>query len=349
MSTGATTIGLTMYLIVSGAAAQVAAPLDGKRHLIYLRGDVTGDGAVTTDDVQVVAARLGMIGASILDGDADGDGEVTTADGLVILPRMGLSIADLDWSNETDLNALSALVAAGHVVVDDPVSARQWNAVYHRTDRWPSYPQGQTAEQVHNTTVSAEWGEHGHTVSVSGAGGWPPTHFASFSQTWSTGHEVSSSSRYPPNHNYLISKGWQGHDATVSGFWPPNHERVRSDGWTYYQHDIAFSRFWPPSHSMAYSNGSWPQGHERSASRQAPPPVTEHQLEFSATWPPEPPAIWPPNHIPGVSATWPPSHATSTSYSWPPNHLKAASDTWSPGDHSNWPPSHVQDTSVAEP
>lgn len=79
-------------------------------------------------------------------------------------------------------------------------------------------------EVSHIQSISASWGEGGHSVEYSAY--WPTNHVVQISRTYPSGHHRGMSAAFPPSHHHAVSKGWAGPTG-----WPTNHAKSLSLEW----------------------------------------------------------------------------------------------------------------------
>ena len=215
--------------------------------------------------------------------------------------------------------------------------------------------------------------------------GWPPNHARTSSERWlehaapwSRSHAIiSSSQRWPSNHEIHVSLGWDQIPPTDHAFlvsrldWPPNHRWSISESWSDSppgpSHRQQVSRVWPPSHTFANSrieehrsdiSAAFPDDEPRTLPRPSDHlndmsrswgPVHDQSLSDQDIWPDD---VWPEDHTTQASRGSPYHNKAVSDHGWPPNHDGSISSQWF--DHafqtsSTWPPSHFYGMSTTWP
>jgi len=68
-----------------------------------LPGELTGDGKVTQDDIDIIMANMGLAGDDLtaLDGDVNGDGVVDSVDLAIAMDHLGQQLFDVMWDEDS--------------------------------------------------------------------------------------------------------------------------------------------------------------------------------------------------------------------------------------------------------
>tara|TARA_Y100001933_G_scaffold188391_1_gene187429 strand:- start:112 stop:1557 length:1446 start_codon:yes stop_codon:yes gene_type:complete len=322
--------------------------------------DVNGDGYLTAvDEVAALAVVLDK-----LSGDLNADGAVTLDDTTLFLEMFLNPPADA-----TGLSDVSA-----DVTLDGAVTAEDLNA--HITTLNPGLQTDRVADAVkvlitlqgsltrsyytqgHIDSITEGWGPDRHCAETSGFSRpndrrrFPPNHDFAISRDWPGNHSVHVSENWPAQHRLEVSEGWPWpgdrpgqHRMGTSTGWPPNHGRTQSEHWDEPPngpHLTVLSALWPPDHDFVQSRTPGPSDHYAPISEMDPDPGFP---------PPGYPAL--PDHLPGPvvehqqshSGTWWPHNVALSGFFWPPNHLGAISNSWEDASHvisisQQWPATH---------
>lgn len=294
----------------------LATALDAIRS--WTPNDIDGDGAVTAaDTTKFLSLYIGTT-----HGDADGDDRIGNGDFIAVVPEVfsntpHISRGDVNGDLRVDGRDLYAIA---HIVVTE--SDENWNnhtPFTNQAHRIVDEIERVGIEEIEKF-IRGEYAVllDGHLESISKD--YPP-----HGSSTSAGHHRTSSSLWPPNHTWNVSRHWSLpatnpgslgppnslHFLHGSASWPPNHSRTSSDTWYYYpaRHDSLNSDSYVPEHR--------PQNHHHYISK------TEayHNNVFSAQWKEHPghrstiSVSWPGNHTPGIDR-----HELRVSRSWPSNH-----------------------------
>jgi len=336
-------------------------------------GDLDGDGVVSAEDVVVAIARqLAMsigkadpwdhepVGAADLTavielvaegdmrGDVNLDGVADVGDAVDVMARLGseTSVWSIDDAARDLHGYIDAIFAHGdgyfmHEPVEGIVAGTHVRGV---SSTWPD-DRPRWWRDNHITSVSQSSFNpsscnppipHAHAFSQQGH---HPVfqHDLSQSAQQCDDHQRAVSSSWPANHAMLLSPTWspQAHQQQISRTWPAGHAAAVSSTWNTpdHAHETLVSRGWWPGHSLhASQQQQFPPAHDETLSN-----GWLHGLAASA-------AVWPPNHLQGVSSTWGPAHNVNLSAGYPPSHVPYISTGW-PGPQFIWPSSHLVDTS----
>lgn len=351
--------------------------------------DLDGDGSVT--DADFAEWIKTQVAPNLVVNDVDGDGYLTAIDEVaalaVVLDKLSgdlnadgtVSFDDtalfFDFFINPPVGATGLSDQSADVTLDGSVTAEDLTA--HVATATPGTQTDRVADAVrilitlrgsltrsyytqgHVRVITEGWGPGRHCAETSGfsrpddRNRFPPNHDFAISRDWPGNHVVHVSENWPAQHRGEISGGWpwpgdrpEQHRAGTSTGWPPNHGRAQSESWDEPPngpHLTVLSAVWPPDHDFVQSRTPGPGGtHYAAISEMDPHPG------FPLPGYPEIPDVLPGpvvEHQQSHSNTWWPHNVALSGFFWPPNHAGAISHSWTDASHvitvsQRWPATH---------
>lgn len=305
--------------------------------------DLDGDGSVT--DADFAEWIKTQVAPHLVVNDVDGDGYLTAIDKVaalaVVLDKLS-GDGNADGGATIEGTAESAVADAVRILITLPGSLTR-----------SYYTQG------HVRAITEGWGPGRHCAETSGFSRpddrdrFPPNHDFAISRNWPGNHFVHVSENWPAQHRGEISGGWPWpgdrpgqHQTGTSTGWPPNHGRAQSESWDEPPngpHLTVLSAVWPPDHDFVQSRTPGPGGTHYAAISEMDP-----QPGFPLPGYPEIPDVLPGpvvEHQQSHSSTWWPHNVALSGFFWPPNHAGAISHSWTDASHvitvsQQWPATH---------